>query len=47
MVNVTLGAQQRGKKYYTYFYIKENIPYEQLHELAWLSEEAYAEISAM
>jgi hypothetical protein len=33
-----IGARQRQYKYYVYFYIKENAPYEKLHQLVWISD---------
>lgn len=39
-----MGAKQSGRKYYWYFFIKENTDYERLENFIWLSKRQFLEL---
>jgi hypothetical protein len=38
LIHQYIGVRQKHYKYYVYFYLKANIPYEKLHQLIWISD---------
>lgn len=38
LIHQYIAARQREYKYYVYFYLKENTPYERLNQFIWLSD---------
>jgi hypothetical protein len=44
LIHQYIGARQKEYKYYIYFYLKENWPYERIGQLIWISENHKTEL---
>lgn len=42
-----MGAQQVGRTYYWYFYVKETIGYNKVNDFIWLSDEQFKVVESM
>lgn len=45
LIHQYIAARQKEYKYYVYFYLKENTPYERLNSFVWLSDEHRQELA--